>query len=281
MTAPGWDQTTVSSVCVQVAQHYPGIDPSPVEPIGPATVAIVEALGPSATTTPSGGRACDATLAFDLTGEAIPGTYSGRRQYGGAAYQGTATLTGPGHEPVTVDVHARAVQAFLYTARDEPADAPWAQAWPGPVLEGLAAAFGHPAVLSAVGAWPDPVTGLALSPAERDYVAGVGTDAVDPLLSTRHDPDATTRERAYLALEHLVTVSAVPPAAQSRIVTALIDDLAASDPDSLPGEALHGIWLARTPDYEEQPWSADPPGTLTPLWDAHRWHQWATDTGFL
>jgi hypothetical protein len=57
----------------------------------------------------------------------------------------------------------------------------------------------------------------------------------------------------------------------SRTISALAADAPA---------ALRGIWLARTPEYEEMPWSADPPGTLTPLWDADRWRQWATDTGF-
>ncbi len=281
MTAPGWEGATVSSVCVQVAQHYPGIDPPPSEPISLATARIVEALGPSATTTPDEGRTCDATLAFDLTGEAIPGTYGGQRQYGGAAYQGTLTLTGTGRQLVTVDVQARGVQTMLYASRDAPRDAPWAAVWPGPVLQGLAAAFGPAAVVTALGAWPGPVAGLALSPAELDYVASVGEAAVDPLLSIRHDLHTATYERAYLALEHLVSVSAVAQTTQSRIVTAFIDDYAAAGPDSVPGDSLRGIWLARTPEYEEVPWSADPPGTLTPLWDADRWRQWATDTGFL
>lgn len=286
VVAAGWEGVAVDQVCLDVAMGYPGVDAPPVDPVIQMRVAaakILRALGVGVvgSASPAKREKCDATLTFDLTGEAIRSCYtsvgvlslspgcSGTELYGGAAYRGTATLASAGRPPVAIALDSRATNAKLSYPIGDPPDtpdrAPWTEAWDGALLHALTGAFGAPAVVGTVKAWPSYPSTLYRT--EEDFLVSVGADVVDQVFRWCNKKVYALQDRCFKALGRLVEDRRLDRPALTTIVDAMIDEVAADEPRA--GPLLSAVYLSEggTDVYTTFSWNAD------------QWRQWATEHG--
>lgn len=139
----------IETLCLQIDQAYPQIDDEFAPPFRETAEAILTGLGIVVVEV---GDACDATLHFSVTGEALWFTpWGSRKCYNGASVIGQVILKGLASEEQTRSISGiKPVPLYNNVCNYIPADAPWEQAWTGALLEGLVAVWGQQVLFTAL-----------------------------------------------------------------------------------------------------------------------------------
>ncbi len=189
----GWEAVRVHTLCLEVAQSYPYIEGEFSQPIVEAAQRILAQIGIQVVPE---GVSCDATLALDLTGQALRAMYiPGGYCYTGAEVVGQMTFAVPGREPLTRPVEGRVPTPDVVSGCPGEREAPFGRAWPEALLDGLAHLWGPRILIQALGDEEHGVRwGAIESLGER------GPEAVSLLIKALGDEHEDIRSGAASAL---------------------------------------------------------------------------------
>jgi hypothetical protein len=217
MQAPGWEGVTVHALCLKVEQSYPGIEGKSPEPVAEAVQEILARVGLWIV---AEGESCDATLTVALTGKARGADYIGVGHcYSGAEVSGEMALTASERAPLTLPIGGKYPPPVMIAGcPDEPANAPFGEAWLEALFEGLAHLWGPQVLIRSLGderAWAREIV------VEELGEIGPEEGVVLALTQALEDGDGDVREAAADALAEIGphAVEAVP-----ALITALGDD---------------------------------------------------------
>jgi len=258
LRAPGWEETTVRTLCLEVEQSYPEIDDKSPEPIAQAAQEHLSELGMHVVTE---GDPCDATLTLTMIGRALGDDYTGGYCYSGAEVEGQAVLTLAGRAPLTSPLAGRQGTPFsIQHCPKQPTGAPFEVAWREALLGGLFDLWGPQVLIHALQDERVLVRDLA---AEALVEAGPeAAEAIPALAQALEDTDLDVRASAAQALREIgpQAIDAVP---------ALIQALGDSS-SHVRASALSALKVITAQDFgEDVPawqawWETAPPVTPMP-----------------
>lgn len=235
LVAEGWQGVQLRTLCLEVQQSFPGIDPGFSLPVEPTLRRILPGLGLEVA---ASGEACDGGLHLSLLGEALAEDYTCLLGHAcghcftGAQVSGELTLTRSGPAPWVRTISASIPPPLSISACPKVAQrAPLDRTWPRAVLDGL-----HDL-------WGIPVLDVALGDQEESVREGAvwllqtqGREGVPLLVKALRDRSTDVRKQAANALGSQGTQA-------SEAVPALIEVLDDGD-DTVrfaAGDALHRI----------------------------------------
>ena len=281
---PGFEETVVRTICVSVDHPYPAIDEADKPPLDGVVADALEEMG---LVVVAGQNGCDATLAFDVEGQALGEEYSfgsgPATEYSGAANAGTAAFVVDGLEALRVELQGRLDPPFMVSdSRPTPSDAPFEAAFVEPLLTVMGEVWGPMAAIETIGMWPQADFFDTLATGGADWIVEVAPEVTPRLLELRLVPTFRIHERAYLGLAEIVARDAVPEADQSSVVRALVGDMDSAE--HYAGEALR--WIATAP-FEGRAvtgplpgYFEDGDGMILGPWDGPAWAEWADAQGY-
>jgi hypothetical protein len=256
-----WQEVRLRTICLEVQQSFPGIDPSFSLPVEPALRRILPGLGLRVV---ASDEACDGALHLSLQGEALAEDYvcvlgnACGHCFAGGQVSGELILTSSDRTPWVHTISAGMAPPFSISACPKlPQDAPLGTFWPRAVLGGL------------LDLWGTPVLAVALGDREEDVRQATvwllqtqGKEGVPLLVKALRDRSADMRRQA-------ANVLGLQGAEASDAVPALIEVLDDSEnPVRLAAtEALH---LITGQDFGQDQaawrrWLKEPGPTPTPL----------------
>lgn len=227
LQAPGWTGGTVSALCLEVDASFSGDEPVAEE--------VERILGNMGIDVVRRARDCQATLAIDVTGEALSSNYLGQGTcYTGAAVTGEMRLAAPGQAPLAVELdQRRGPPARSAVCPSQPRGAPFDLVWIPAILRGLVQLWG-PQVVE-VTLWDRDET---VANASRDLIPELGAEVVPFVLqSVRVDPGDRGCLTSYPLKRTLAEVG-------MDAVPALIEGL--EEGDACMGTYAHDVLVAIT-----------------------------------
>ena len=205
---------TISSVCIQVEQSYPGVI-GRNEPIAKELQGILERIGVK--TTLGDGNDCQAVLQVMLQVTPVKSDYAGSRGgcYTGAEAAGQATFSSTGQKTLTLKLSEVIYGSQVITeCPSTPKDAPLKAAWTGAILPMLSEWWGSPALVSALKTEDFTLQWAAAN--QLQQLGPAASDAIPVLVEMLSDALPRNRKAAAEAL------GKIGPAA-SQAVPALIE----------------------------------------------------------
>lgn len=194
--APGWEEVTVHTLCLEVEQSYPQIDEEFSMPIAEAAQRILAGVGLQVV---DEGAPCDATLTVALIGRAQGAGYSGGSTcYTGAEYSGGVTLTVPNREPLTVSVSEYVPPSELTFHCPNPEGAPFRRTWSKALVDGLSRVWGLPFLIQTLG---DEMAQVRWAAADK--LGEIGPEVVPTLIQALQDDKWEKRRAAARALAEM------------------------------------------------------------------------------
>lgn len=146
--APGWEEVTVHTLCLEVEQSYPEIVGKEPEPIAETAQRILARIGVQVV---AEGASCDAILTVTLSGRALGANYlPGGYCYSGAEVEGQMDLTVPGREPFTQPISADYAPQYSISGCPRAAGAPFLLVWPEALVDGLGHLWGPHSLIQAL-----------------------------------------------------------------------------------------------------------------------------------
>jgi hypothetical protein len=146
-TPPVEGYADISALRVVVEQIYPQIEQPYSQPITGTVVNILQELGHMVLDDID---EADATLTITLTGTGERVTYGSSRCYTKAVYEGQLTLTAPGRAPLEVPLEGSYIPIVARSCPLHPISAPFDNAWPEIVLDGLSRVWGQQLLIVAL-----------------------------------------------------------------------------------------------------------------------------------
>jgi hypothetical protein len=212
--APGWNEVTVRTLCLEVEQSYPEIPHKDPEPIAQATRKVLSGLGLHVV---AAGDPCDATLTIAVTGQARAGDYLLEGYcYTGARVEGRADLSVPGRAPLIVPLAGLQMPPprIQHCPRD-PTDAPFEAVWLEVLLGTLFDLWGPQVLVQALG--DERVLTRSLAASVLIEVGPEASEAVPALIQALEDSDENVRASAAQALREMgpQAIDAVPALIQA------------------------------------------------------------------
>jgi 3-methyladenine DNA glycosylase AlkC len=211
--APGWEEVTVHTLCLEVEQSYPEIEGKEPEPIAETAQRILARIGVQVV---AEGASCDATLTVTLSGRALGANYLGAGYcYSGAEVEGRMDLIVPGREPFTQPISADYAPQYSISDCPRAAGAPFLRVWPEALVDGLGHLWGPHSLIQALEDEELEVRrSAALALGEMGPAA---VDAVPALIRALEDENVFVRRDAADALGDIGpgAVEAVPALIQA------------------------------------------------------------------
>jgi hypothetical protein len=186
--------TSLSSVCIQVEQSYPGVT-GHSEPIAETLQGVLSRIGVEATV--GQGAECEATLSVAVEVRPVAKDYAGSIEdcYTSAEAAGEATLSASGRGKLTLPL-SYTVQGsqIISECPTQPNEAPLAAAWAQAVVPLLGQWWGSPALVSALEADTYQVRWAATN--QLALIGPEASEAMPVLVEMLGDDDPGTREAA-------------------------------------------------------------------------------------
>ncbi len=226
LAVTGWDNFSLSALCLEVEQSYPQVEDKNFEqPVRASMLKMLAALG--AQVLPEDVQDCPVTLTVTIKGSAQSANYeSVGTCYTGATISGSLMLTAAGMPAARATISGkRATSQFTSQSSSAcvgPQGAPFSDVWPTALVDGMRELWGASALVAALA---DPLTRFAASRVLEDLDAEKYADVLVPAYITiLVSDDVNAAKAAAIALGQIGELAA--PA-----VPALIDAmLTAADP---------------------------------------------------